>query len=200
MNEAAKKAGRISAKDLINIGVFTVLYAVLVIAVSMLGFIPIFVPLMSVLCPVVGGIPFMLFLTRVKKFGMVTIMGLLMGCVMLIGGMGVFGPVFGLVFGFLADLVLRSGGYASAAKSVLANALFSIQVVGNYVPIYLNKEGYAANIIAGGYGEEYAQALITLFPNWLLPVLVVSCFVFGLLGGLLGRALLKKHFVRAGIA
>ena len=35
------------------------------------------------ICPIVGGIPFMLFLTKTKKFGMITIMGILMGLVML---------------------------------------------------------------------------------------------------------------------
>ena len=200
MNEAAKRSNRIGAKDLINIGVFTVLYIVIVMAVAMLGFIPVFVPLMAVLCPVVGGIPFMLFLTRVKKFGMVTLLGPLVGCVMLIGGMGWFGPPCGLLCGFLADLVLRSGGYASAKKSVIANGIFSMLMMGNFLPILMNREGYVATLIAGGYGEEYAQTLMGLLPDWLFPVLLVCCFVFGLVGGLLGRALLKKHFVRAGIA
>lgn len=36
-------------------------------AVAMLGLIPIFLPLLSVLVPILGGIPFMLFLTKVKK-------------------------------------------------------------------------------------------------------------------------------------
>jgi energy-coupling factor transport system substrate-specific component len=32
------------------------------------------------------------------------------------------------------------------------------------------------------------------------PVLLIACFVCGILGGLLGRALLKKHFEKAGLA
>lgn len=78
----------IDAKDLINLGLFTVLYFILVIAASMLGFIPIFIPLLAVICPFIGGIPFMLYLTRVKKFGLISLMGLLMGILMLVGGMG----------------------------------------------------------------------------------------------------------------
>ena len=35
---------------------------------------------------------------------------------------------------------------------------------------------------------------------WTAPVIVVLAFVFGILGALLGKALLKKHFVKAGIA
>ncbi len=200
MNKNTAKPTRIGAKDLINIGIFTVLYAVTSFAVAMLGFIPVFIPLLSVLCPLLGGIPFMLFLTRVKKFGMITIMGTLVGLLMLVGGMGVWALPTGIVFGGLADLIARSGGYASAKKSVLAHGVFSLWLMGNFLPICLNPEGYAANIIASGYGTEYADALIRLMPPWLLPVLAVCCLGSGVLGGLLGRAVLKKHFIRAGIA
>ena len=58
-------------KDLINIGIFSAIYFVIMFAVAMLGMIPIFLPLLSVIVPILGGIPFMLFLTRVKKFGMI---------------------------------------------------------------------------------------------------------------------------------
>lgn len=191
---------RIHAKDLVNIGIFSVIYVVLVMAASMLGFIPVFIPLLAVICPLIGGIPYMLFLTRVKKFGMIWIMAIIMGIVMFTGGMGVIALPTSILFGFLADLTARSGGYTSAKKSVLSHGVFSMWLIGNFIPIVINREAYTANIIAGGYGREYAEALMKLMPDWILPVLLVCSFVFGILGGLIGRALLKKHFIRAGIA
>lgn len=191
---------RIHAKDLVNIGIFSVIYVVLVMAASMLGFIPVFIPLLAVICPLIGGIPYMLFLTRVKKFGMIWIMAIIMGIVMFTGGMGVIALPTSILFGHLADLTARSGGYTSAKKSVLSHGVFSMWLVGNFIPIVINREAYTANIIAGGYGREYAEALMKLMPDWILPVLLVCSFVFGILGGLIGRALLKKHFIRAGIA
>lgn len=191
---------RIHAKDLVNIGIFSVIYVVLVMAASMLGFIPVFIPLLAVICPLIGGIPYMLFLTRVKKFGMIWIMAIIMGIVMFTGGMGVIALPTSILFGLLADLTARSGGYTSAKKSVLSHGVFSMWLVGNFIPIVINREAYTANIIAGGYGREYAEALMKLMPDWILPVLLVCSFVFGILGGLIGRALLRKHFIRAGIA
>lgn len=191
---------RIHAKDLVNIGIFSVIYVVLVMAASMLGFIPVFIPLLAVICPLIGGIPYMLFLTRVKKFGMIWIMAIIMGIVMFTGGMGVIALPTSILFGLLADLTARSGGYTSAKKSVLSHGVFSMWLIGNFIPIVINREAYTANIIAGGYGREYAEALMKLMPDWILPVLLVCSFVFGILGGLIGRALLKKHFIRAGIA
>lgn len=150
---AEKSVQKIEAKDLINLGLFTVLYFVIVIAASMLGFIPIFIPLLAVICPFIGGIPFMLYLTRVKKFGLISLMGLLMGILMLVGGMGPWSILTGAIFGLLADATLRSGGYASAARSVLGYGIFSMYTIGNFIFIVLNPKGYYQGLISGGYGE-----------------------------------------------
>ena len=57
-------------------------------AAASIGFIPIFIPLISVIVPLVGGIPMMLFFSKIKKFGMLTICGVLLGIIMLLTGMG----------------------------------------------------------------------------------------------------------------
>ena len=67
---------KLDGKDLINVGVFTAIYFVIIFTVAMLGMIPVFLVLLSVLVPIVGGIIFELFLTKVKKFGMVWIMAI----------------------------------------------------------------------------------------------------------------------------
>nr|WP_312701830.1 MptD family putative ECF transporter S component [Sedimentibacter sp.] len=70
---------KLNAKDLINIGIFTAIYFVLFFATGMTGYIPVMLIFLPLLCPLVTGIPFMLFLTKVKTFGMVTIMGTILG-------------------------------------------------------------------------------------------------------------------------
>ena len=65
-------SNKLQAKDLINLGLFTVLYFVIGCCVAIpVGFVPIFLPILGALWSLITGIPFMLFLTRVKKFGMV---------------------------------------------------------------------------------------------------------------------------------
>lgn len=189
---------RIQAKDLINIGIFTAIMFVVCMGVAMLGYIPIFIPLLSVLVPLIGGIPFMLFLTKVKKFGMVTIMSILIGILIGLMGMGVWVIVVAPVSGILADFIFKSGGYASAKKSILGYGVFSIWVIGNFIPIVVTRDNYF-NMLVSGYGREYAETLMKYIPDWSLIPLLAACFISGLLGALLGRALLKKHFVGAGI-
>ena len=98
-------------KDLIHIGIFSAIYFVIVFIVAMLGFIPIFLPLLAVIVPILGGIPFMLFLTRVKKFGMIWIMSVIMGLMMLLTGLPVtalqwFSVIFWIVKGIWWPFVL----------------------------------------------------------------------------------------------
>ena len=62
---------KLQGKDLINVGIFTAIYFVVMMAIAMLGFIPIFLPLLIVLVPLIGGIVMMLYYSKVQKFGMV---------------------------------------------------------------------------------------------------------------------------------
>ena len=140
----------------------------------------------------------MLFLTRVKKFGMVTIMGILSGLLMGLTGMGFWGVPMGVIFGLLGDLILKSGGYKSAQKSLVGYAVFSLWMVGTYIPMYFMVEDSWASF-AASFGEEYADRVMAVMPMWSIVLVIVGIFVFAILGGLLGKALLKKHFVKAGI-
>lgn len=129
---------KIQAKDLINVGLFTVIYFVLGCCVAIpIGMVPVFLPILGTLWVILTGIPFMLFLTRVKTFGMVTLMAVLSGLLMGLTGMGFFGVPCGLVFGL---------------------------------------------------------------PMWSFILVAASIFVFAIVGGLIGKTLLKKHFKKAGIA
>ena len=53
---------KLQAKDLINLGLFTVLYFVLGCCVAIpIGFVPVFLPILGALWSLITGIPFMLF-------------------------------------------------------------------------------------------------------------------------------------------
>ncbi|MFV0527251.1 MAG: MptD family putative ECF transporter S component [Lachnospiraceae bacterium] len=190
---------KLQAKDLINVGIFTAIYAVISMAVAMIGYIPIFIPLITVLVPFIGGIPFMLFLTRVKKFGMILIMSVIIGVLMALTGMGFWAIPTSIISGVLAELVYKAGDYRSARQAILCYGIFSLWLIGNFIPMVITRSSYFAGI-ESGFGEEYAATLSSYIPDWSLLPLLAACFVFGLLGGLLGRAVMKKHFIRAGIA
>ena len=193
-----KSPGRLAGKDLINVGIYSAIYFVIIMALAMTGYIPIMMPMLCVIGPLVGGIPFMLFLTRVKKFGMILIMSAIMGIMMALTGMGLYALPVALVSGLIAELIWKRANYSRAGSSILVCGFFNIWMWGNFIPLFVNPEGYFSTRTE--FGADYEAALTALLPPWMNPVLLVSCFVFGMLGGLLGRALLKKHFIKAGIA
>jgi energy-coupling factor transport system substrate-specific component len=192
------KTEKLKGRDLINVGIYSAIYFVIVLAVAMLGYIPILMPMLCVIAPILAGIPFMLFLTKVKKFGMILIMSLLMGILMFLTGMGYYSIIVGLVTGILAELIYRSGEYKSASKAVLAYGVFSIWMWGNFLPLFFSPTEYFST--RQEYGQEYVDTLTSLLPAWMCPVLLAITFACGIVGGLIGRAALKKHFTKAGIA
>ncbi len=185
-------------KDLINIGIFSAIYFVIVLIVAMLGTIPIFLPMLTVIVPILGGIPFMLFLTRVRKFGMIWIMSIIMGILMLLTGMSWPPLAISAVTGLLAELVYKSGNYQSASRAVLTNGVFSLWIGGNYLPLFFAAEKYWST--RQNFGQDYIDAVTKLMPTWMCPVTFIAAFICGIIGGLLGKALMKKHFEKAGIA
>ena len=169
-------SNKLQGKDLINIGIFAAIYFVVVFAVSMLGVIPIFIPLLDA-----------------DDFRLTG------GRFMLLTGMGYWCILTGLVFGLIADFMLKRSGYKSAKMEILAHGVFSIWVFGAFIPIIMTRDSYYEKLIPT-FGQEYADTLMGYMPDWILPVMIVAAFVAGIIGGLIGRKIFKKHFERAGIA
>lgn len=189
---------KLKGKDLINVGVFSAIYFVIIMALAMLGYIPIMMPLLCVIGPLIAGIPFMLFMTKVKKFGMIFIMSIIMGIMMLLTGMGYYSLIISVFTGLTAELIYRSGMYSSSAKAIISYGVFSIWMWGNFLPLFFNPEKYFST--RQDFGQEYITSLTNLMPIWMCPVLFITCFVCGIIGGFIGKSLLQKHFIKAGIA
>ncbi len=190
---------KLQVKDYINIGMFTALYCVCYFATGMTGYIPIFMVLLPLLCPITAGIPYILYLTRVKKFGMITISGFILGLLMFF--MGHPWPILitGVVFAFLGDVVMKAGNYMSWKTMLLGYIIFSEWILGALAPLFFMRDSYF-NSIREGYGDTYADTLQSLTPSWVFYFMALLVVVGGLIGGYLGKSVLKKHFKRAGIA
>lgn len=189
---------KLNAKDLINVGVFTVIYIVLFYAAMMTGYIPIFIVLLPLIAPAICGIPFMLYLSKVRKFGMVTLSGTICGLLMMILGGGIFVFITGIVFGLLADLVLKMGRYTKIKYYYISHGIFSMWMMGFASQMFLTRDTYFAGMI-DVYGQEYVNTLMSITPSWVFPLMFALCFVGGVLGSFIGKSTLNKHFKKAGI-
>lgn len=192
-------SNKLNTKDLINIGIFTAIYIVVFYAVGMLGYIPIFMVLYPLLIPIVGGIPFMLYLTKVNKFGMITLTGVILSLLLFATGHGWPMLVSGSLCGLLADLIFKAGGYKNWSKTLIGYIVFSECAIGAMLPLWIMRDSYYEYMRTTA-GDEYADTLMSLMSGWMLPVLVVFAVIGAIIGAYLGRKVLKKHFKRAGIA
>lgn len=196
MNENKK----LEVKDLINIGVFTALYFVVFFAVSFIGYIPILLVLLPLICPIAAGIPFMLFLSKTKKFGMVTIMAVILGLLSMLMGRPWVAAVIALAAGLMSDFILKAGNYKNLKACILSSGVFSFWMMSMILPMFFGyRDNYLASLVSA-YGQAYTDTIAGLTPDWMFYVLSALCFVGGIIGGLLGALVLKKHFKKAGMA
>ncbi|MFJ5710391.1 MULTISPECIES: MptD family putative ECF transporter S component [unclassified Streptomyces] len=189
-----------SPRDLINIGIFGALYLVTVGVFTSLEFLgPAATLVTSAVSIVAAGVPFMLFLTRVRHAGMVTVLAVIVNSFMLLIGSPPIGLVIGVVAAVIAEALLYAGRYRSRKMSVLAYAVFSTWFAGLFMPMLYAREEFLSSPYMESMGEEYTRQLDDLLSPAVLIAFDLSTLVFGVIGGLLGVRLLDKHFRKAGL-
>ena len=194
------KSNRLKAKDFITIGMFAAILFAVEFAFGMLGYIhPYIVAAYVVILPLASGIPMMLFYTKVEKFGMITILSVLLAIIMFVGGMGYLGAPLIIASGLIADFIAKSGKYKSFKKIVVSFGVFNLWICANYFPVIVTADSYRKSLIDGGYSAEYCENLFRAINSKTIAVLLALCFVFGIIGAYLGKAVVKKHFEKAGI-
>lgn len=190
---------RLNVKDLITVGIFSVIIIVLIFIFGMLGYVPILMLMLPIIAALICGIPYMLFLTRVNKFGMVTLMGLILGIVMFLSG-HTWVPI--LVFtlcAFIADCILKMGNYSSIKNSIISHGVFIVGIMGNMIPFFILRDFYMESMRTS-MGADYVNTVAPFLTNEFLIALIILTFICGLISAYIGKIVLKKHFEKAGIA
>ncbi|WP_129657562.1 MptD family putative ECF transporter S component [Rothia uropygialis] len=192
---------RYSAQDLVNVAIFAVVYFVIVFGIAMLGIISPVVMLVTLpLSAIAAGIPYMLFLTRVRHAGMVTLFGTVVALLLLMMGHPWQGTILTIVLSILADLVLAVGQYRSKWAAVWAYVVFSGWFAGPWIPFFIDPVGYFARPSMASMGEDYLGKFQEVVTVPAIGIMVAVTLVCGFLGALLGTRLLCKHFHKAGLA
>lgn len=196
-----KNGDSLNGKDLMNVGIFTALYFVINLLVAFaLGLIPIVFMAIPFVSSLVLGIPMMLYFTRIKKFGMILITCIVYGIFLVLAGVGIYTLIFGTICALIAELVIRIGKYQSINKAILAFAIISVGANANVLRMMFASAEYLEKT-AVTYGTEYVNTMLGYYSYWwYLPLIFLSAFVGGMLGGILGKAALKKHFMKSGLA
>ena len=149
------KEQKLKIKDLVTIGVFAVIYVVIIFALGMIGFLPVLYLVYPALLGIVSGTVIMLFMAKVQKPWAVLILGM------------------------------------------LSFAIFNTWICGSLMQMLWAREKYIE--ITMVMGEDYVNALIKLVTYPHMALVYLGAILGGLIGANIGRILLKKHFIKAGI-
>lgn len=198
MKNNEKNSTKMNAKDLINVGLFTVLIALATMITSFVGLLPFLMPFIPVFVGLVTGPLFMLYATKIRKPGMFFICELLCGALYAITGHGLWTVLSYSVGGFIGEMFLKKGNYRSINGARLAISFASISCFGQMLPLYIAREAYNEQLIAQ-YGAEFAETCLKWMPTWSFFPILVLAVVFTFIGCTIGIKMLKKHFVKAGM-
>lgn len=191
-------SNKLNIKDLVTIGVFAVIYFVLMFGIGMMGIIPILFLIYPAVLGIVTGPVVTLMMTKVQKPMALFIFGMISPIIMMAFGHTYIILVHSLIVVIIAELIRRIGKYKSFKYNTLSFAVFNTWICGSLMQMLLAKEKYLEMTVTM-MGKDYANALENLinYPNMLLVYL--GAFIGGIIGAYIGRAFLRKHFEKAGI-
>ncbi len=189
---------RIYVKDLINAGIYTALYFVAFMIGHSIAVIPILYPVTYITVPIITAIPFFLFLTKIEKFGLISIMSILTGLIIFLMGLTWIPLVLYSILGIISDVILRKGGYRQFKNNIIGFWIFGLGYIGGQMPLWFMVDTYVAEM-KEQYGEAMVSGMLKYLPPWIGFVAIGLMLLGAIAGSFLARKMLKKHFERAGI-
>ena len=189
---------KLKVKDLVSIGVFGVIYFALMFGIGMMGMIPILFLIYPTVLGIIAGTVVMLFMSKVQKPWALFIFGMISPLVMFAAGHTYVVAVLSLIVMIIAELIRKIGNYNSFKYNMLSYAVFSTWICSSMMQMLLAKEKYI-EMSVGMMGQEYADALENLITYPHMALVALGAFLGGIIGAYIGKALLKKHFEKAGI-
>lgn len=189
---------KLTVKDFVMTGVFAALYLVLSFVIGTpLGILVVTYLAYPFCWALVSGIITMFFMAKCPKQPLTLLFTLLPGLAMILMGTPIITLVYYAVCALLAEIARNIGGLRSIKGMKMAHIFISLTSLNSFLLIFMAKDIYY-QLTVKSMGEAYAKSLTSL-PLWSLFALFLSVIPGAILGGMLGEAVLKKHFKKVGI-
>ena len=200
VRSTGKKSSNTLVRDLVNVGIFASLYVVLAGIAASVGLIPAFIIVSTFVVSLVTSVPLFLFFSKVERPILCCMLFCgIFGGAMLVMGQSVIMFAISLAVGLLSGTILKIIG-KNFAGLYMANIVLSLMSSSMMLPLWLYTEEYL-EYTRGMCDEGYVAKLAEL-SNSIWPL--VGIYTFGILGavigGLVARRIMKKHFERIGLS
>ncbi len=192
---------KMQTRDYISSGILSLIFMVVTFIVGAITqAIPATFLLMPMFVAIFTGPIFMLYVAKIPKRGAITILGLISGIISFVGGMFWMMAAFFVVLGIAADFICSIGKYKSFKWNLLGFAIFAISPSGGHVAMFFLQSQFGEFMASKGDVSMYEGGINFVAQNWWAAMLIIiGSMVCGIVGGLIGKAMMKKHFERAGI-
>lgn len=196
-----KNVNKLQTRDFISVGIFSLIYAAVAFIIGGVAqMTPITFPFMPLIVALFTGTVFVLYVAKIPKRGAITILGIIAGILLFITGVFWMMSAFFVVFGIIADVICASGSFKSFKKNMIAYCLFALSPMGAYVPMAIMPAQFDAFMSKKGDVSSFAGVIDSIGANWwAIPLMLLGTVLCALIGGYIGKKLLKKHFEKAGI-
>ena len=196
-NTQQKADKKLRTKDLIYAGAFGAIYLVLMLIIVMgSGMVPILYILSPLTVGIVCGTVYELCVLKVHKFGAALILGVLFALVA--ASSNIVGLICAIVIALIAELIIKVGSYQSKKMYLLSFVVFNLNMVCPFSTLVMNREAFFERAV-GYYGQDYADKVAALTPNWIIFGLIGLALLGGIIGAFIAGRLIRKHFEKAGI-
>lgn len=192
---------KLTIKDLIITGIFSAIYFALNFAAMISGGIaPVVWIAMPVILALVCGTVYMMLVAKVPKGGPVLIMAVITALLYVASGqLTMIILVSYLITAVAAELIRALFGYKSFAGNLLGYCAFSLGIAGSPLQLWILGDKFLNNISENGMPAEYVQKLTELISSSTLVIMIVGTVVAAVIGGYIGKTMLSKHLIKAGI-
>ena len=154
-----EKTGVLNVRDLVNVGLFSVLIFIATFLSGMIGFIPVLMPVVPFVYGLCQGRYTCFILRKIKKRqGCFSIQTIVVTLAFVATGHGPWVLLTAVIGGLLGEVVLRNGRYKSVKHARLAFSVQSIYGLGNWLPIYFARDAYIRQMLDMGVrGRIYTK-------------------------------------------
>ena len=190
---------KLNGRDFITIGIFNAIGIVIYMAVAFAmattvigGFIA------SGTAFMVAAISYLLMGVKIKKRGVFTISGILLGLIALSGG-HIPHSIFAVIGGLVCDLII--GNYESKGRIILGYGTFALaDFLGTVIPVILfGTASFVERASKWKMSEAQINEALSYFKvSWAVGF-GLATFVLACIGALIATRILKKHFEKAGV-